>query len=343
MIKKVSIIGAGGWGTALSCVLGVKSAQYDICLWAREEETKNNIHLKRENVDYLPGIKLPENMSVTTDLQHAVEDADIVCFVVPSHVMRDVVRQAAPYFKSDAIAVSAAKGLEKNSDKRISQILAEVLPCRDGYVAAISGPNHAEEVAKLIPSATVVASSNIHVARAVQEVFMLPFFRVYTNPDIIGVEIGGALKNIIALAAGASDGLGYGDNTRAALLTRGLAEMARFGGAMGANQLTFAGLSGIGDLMATCGSKHSRNRKVGFEISQGKSVEEVTSSMKMVAEGVNTTSVVYDLAQQIGVDMPIVNACYRVVRQGANMADAVNGLLMRGPKDELDEISMMNF
>lgn len=341
MIKKVSIIGAGGWGTALSCVLNAKSEQYDICLWAREDETRNNIIEKRENTDYLPGIRLPEKMNVTTDLQQAVEDADIVCFVVPSHVMRDVAQQAAPFFKPDAIAVSAAKGLEKGSDKRMSQVLEEVLPCKPGYITAISGPNHAEEVAKLIPSATVVASSNINIARTVQEVFMLPFFRVYTNPDIIGVEVGGALKNIIALAAGASDGLGYGDNTRAALLTRGLAEMARFGIALGANQRTFAGLSGIGDLMATCGSKHSRNRRVGFEISQGKTVEEVVASMKMVAEGVNTTSVVYDLAKQLGVEMPIVEACYRVVRQGASMAVAVNGLLMRGPKDELDETAMM--
>lgn len=341
MTKKVSIIGAGGWGTALARVLNAKSAQYDVCLWAREEETKNNILEKHENIDYLPGIELPAGMHVTTVLEEAVENADIVCFVVPSHVMRDVAKQAAPFFKSDAIAVSAAKGLERDSDKRMSQVLAEVLPIRPGYLAAISGPNHAEEVAKLIPSATVVASENINIAREVQEVFMLPTFRVYTNPDIIGVETGGALKNIIALAAGASDGLGYGDNTKAALLTRGLAEMARFGVALGANQLTFAGLSGIGDLMATCGSLHSRNRKVGFEISQGKTVEEVIAGMKMVAEGVNTTSVVHSLAQKLGVEMPIVEACYKVVREGANMRDAVNGLLMRGPKDELDETAFM--
>lgn len=333
-MKKVAIIGAGSWGTALTLPLAENCREVN--LWVRRQELCRLIRDERLNQDYLPGVKLPANVTVTSDLEAAIRDKDALVLVVPSHTVRTMARQIAPYLKKDTIIINCAKGVEEDTLRRISEILQEELPhCRP---AVLSGPNHAEEVGRLIPSATVVSAHTRTVAEIAQDLFMTAFFRVYTNPDFLGVEISGALKNVIALGAGISDGLGFGDNTKAALMTRGLTEIARLGVKMGANPLTFAGLAGIGDLVVTCTSKHSRNRNFGVELGRGRNLEEILVGTRMVAEGVRTTRAAWQLAELHGVEMPITQQAYEVLFKHKNPRQAVEDLMRRGRRHEMEEI-----
>ena len=331
-LTRISIIGGGGWGTAIASVLASK--RLNVTLWAREVEVVEEINHNHANSTFLPGITLANGVTAVTDLATAVCDADLLIIAVPSYAVKKMATLIAPLIKTEVAILSATKGFDPDSQRRISEVLSETIPDAGNRIAVISGPNHAEEVGKGIPSATVIASVNRELADALQIIFMTDFFRVYTSLDVLGVEIGGALKNIIALDAGASDGLGFGDNTRAALITRGLAEITRLGVAMGANPYTFSGLSGIGDLMATCNSLHSRNRKVGFEIARGRTLVEITSGMKTVAEGVHTVKAAVKLAKIHKIDMPLSQTTEDVLFGGANIREAMIQLMMRGPKTE---------
>lgn len=330
MIQKVTIIGAGSWGTALANLLGNKGIEVKIWSFTKEEaEMLNN---DREQKDKLPGVILPANVHTTTDLAEAVQFSEFILIVIPSQTIRQNAKLIAPLINQDSIVVLCSKGIEESSGMLLSDVLEQELPnCR---IAVLSGPSHAEEVGKGIPTTVVSASKEIEVARIVQDVFMCPNFRVYTNNDIIGIEAGAALKNIIALCAGICDGIGFGDNTKAALMTRGIAEMARLGAAIGARRRTFAGLSGIGDLIVTCTSMHSRNRRAGILIGQGKSVKEAMDEVKMVVEGVSATKAAYELAHKLGVVMPITTEAYNILFNGKNPKQAVYDLMQRDKKDE---------
>ncbi len=331
--SKIAVIGAGSWGTAISVLLAKKGLE--VSLWARDEELANQAQSGRRNPRYLSKIIFPENLEVSSNMGDVVKGAEVVALVVPSHGMREIVRRLKDYLE-DQIIVSFTKGIEIDTLMRMSEVIASELPEKFfEKIAVISGPNHAEEVSREIPSTTVVSAHKKEVVLKIQDMFMTPYFRVYTNPDIIGVELGGATKNIIALATGMSDGLGYGDNTRASLMTRGLAEMARLGLNMGAQSLTFAGLSGMGDLIATCTSRYSRNRNTGEKIAKGMTLEEVTAETKMVAEGAKTTKAVYKLAEKRGIDMPITRAVYQILYENKHPLSCVSDLMLRGAKDEL--------
>lgn len=334
-MKQVAVIGAGSWGTALSLTLAQNCPS--VTMWARREELAVQISNTKENTDYLPGVILPEQVSVTSDMEQAVREKDVVLLVVPSHTVRATARLIAPYLKQNAIIVSCAKGLEEETFLRMSEVLVEELP-QHTHTAVLSGPNHAEEVGRRIPSATVVSAGKRQAAETVQDLLMTPFFRAYTNPDMAGVELGGALKNVIALSAGIAEGLGFGDNTKAALMTRGLTEIARLGMRMGADILTFAGLSGIGDLVVTCTSRHSRNRYLGVEIGRGKTANEVLSSMRMVVEGVRTTGAAWQLSQRYAVEMPITCQTHRILFENKDPRTAVEDLMRRGRTHEMEEI-----
>lgn len=338
---KAAVIGAGGWGTALAVLLADKGCP--VSLWMRSAELYRSIVLKRSNEKYLPGVRLEPSIQPTLDLAEALHDKAVVIFAVPSHGLRKVAAAAAPHFPSRAIAVNAAKGLEGGGLLRLSRVLQEELPPENrDLIAVISGPNHAEEVSRKLPAATVTASLSEETARRAQEALMTPYFRVYTNPDLTGVELGGALKNVIALGAGIVEGLGLGDNTRAALVTRGLVEMTRLGTAAGARARTFAGLSGLGDLYATCSSPHSRNREVGFKLGRGIPFGEIVAGMHTVAEGVNTTKAALELSRRFGVEMPITREIYQVLFEGKLPRKAVEGLMQREKKDESEEIAFEN-
>lgn len=332
----IAVIGAGSWGTAMTGLLGEKHDQ--VFLWARSDDLVTEIRQTRLNNKYLPGRVLPPTIFVTADLAAAVQDADLIIIATPSHAVRATASQLRGLIKPEAVIVSAAKGIETDTYKRMTEVIAEEIPAAAPRLAAISGPNHAEEVGMQHPSATVVAASSQAVAEYVQDAFMSDYFRVYTNPDVAGVELGGALKNIIALGAGISEGLGFGDNTTAALMTRGLAEIVRLGMALGANPLTFAGLSGIGDLMVTCTSRHSRNRRAGIMLAQGKTVPEIVSATNMVVEGIKATFAAYHLAQQYHVEMPITEQTYEVLYQGKSPKAAVLELMTRGRTHEVEEV-----
>ncbi len=333
-MKRIAVIGAGSWGTALSVVLAENCD--GVTLWARREELCRTISDNRSNPDYLPGVILPDNVTLTSDLEEAVRYKDGVVLVIPSHFVRATTQLLAPYLKNGACLISCAKGLEPDTLQRMSTVLAEEAP--DARIAVLSGPNHAEEVGRRIPSATVISAHNRQTAEAVQDIFMTRNFRVYINPDIIGVELGGALKNVIALAAGISDGLGFGDNTKAALMTRGLTEIARLGIKMGAEPLTFAGLSGIGDLVVTCTSKHSRNRSLGVALGEGGKLDDIVAGMKMVVEGVRTTRIAHELSKEHGIEMPITEETHNILFNNKNPRSAVEDLMRRGPKHETEEI-----
>ncbi|MEG6585702.1 NAD(P)H-dependent glycerol-3-phosphate dehydrogenase [Dendrosporobacter sp. 1207_IL3150] len=333
---KIAVIGAGSWGTAMAVMLGQKHDK--VMLWARNEQLVKTINETRQNDCYLPGISIPKSVVCTNDLDIAVTEAQIIVLATPSRAVRDTVQKIANCMQEDAIIVTAAKGFELETNKRMSEVIADVVPAFKDRIVVLSGPNHAEEVSMEQPSATVVASSNITVAEKVQETFMMPYFRVYTNPDIVGVELGGALKNIIALGAGIIEGLGFGDNSKAALMTRGLAEIARLGTAMGADTLTFAGLSGIGDLMVTCTSRHSRNKRAGILLAQGKTVAEIESETCMVVEGIRATSAAYNLAKKYNVEMPITEQTYKVLYEGQSPREAVLDLMTRGRTQEVEEV-----
>ncbi len=333
-MKKVCVLGAGSWGSALALVLAKKG--YEINLWTLKEEQAKKINETKENIDYLPGVLFPNNIKVTTHIEESVVNSELIVLAVPSQAIRSISKQIKPFIKDEQILVDVAKGLEKGTGLRLSEVCKEELP-NNPYVT-LSGPSHAEEVAKDIPTTVVVASENLKIAQIVQDIFMTPEFRVYTNPDIVGVELGGALKNIIAFGAGICDGLGLGDNAKAALMTRGIREISRLGVAMGANSSTFSGLSGIGDLIVTCTSMHSRNRRAGILIGQGKSIEETLKEVKMVVEGITATEVAYEEAKKLNVDMPITNAIYSILHNDANANEVVRELMMRNKTNEMEEI-----
>ena len=333
-MESIAVIGAGSWGTALSVVLAENCRR--VMLWARREELCQEIRDKRENAVYLPGVRLPENVAVTSDLEEAVAGKDALVLVVPSHTVREIAKMIAPLLTNCPIVVNCAKGIEEETYCRMSEILKQELPQCE--LAGLSGPNHAEEVGRKVPSATVVSAGNRKVAEAVQDLFMTQRLRVYTNPDMVGVELGGALKNVIALAAGISDGLGFGDNTKAAIVTRGLSEMGRLGIRMGADVLTFAGLAGIGDLMVTCTSEHSRNRKLGLELGRGRKLSAILPGMRMVAEGVRTTRAARQLGRKYGVEMPITEQVYEVLFNEKDPHHAVVDLLRREKTHEVEEV-----
>lgn len=279
---------------------------------------------------------------MTNSLEKAVSNANFVVIATPSHAVRHTVEQLSSFISPQTVIITAAKGLELGSLKRMSEVIAEIIPCGTDRVAAISGPNHAEEVGLKYPSASVVASFSLTVAEQVQDIFITPYFRVYTNPDLIGVEMGGALKNIIALGAGIADGLGFGDNTKAALMTRGIAEIARLGTALGAKPSTFAGLSGIGDLMVTCASCHSRNRRAGILLAQGKTAQQIEAESNMVVEGIRATLAARQLAEKYRVDMPIVEQTYQVIYNNKPPKEAVIELMSRGRTHEMEEVAVNN-
>lgn len=330
----VSVLGAGGWGIAISNLLANKG--HAVYLWEFDKAAAESLKESRTLLAKLPGIELASSVLVTNDLSQAVRDADFILFVVPAQTLRSVaLRFKGLKFEKPPILVNLAKGIEVGSLKRMSEILDENIASQfHSGICTLSGPSHAEEVSRGIPTAVVVASKSEDAARSAQEMLMTPRFRVYTSTDILGVELAGSLKNIIALAAGMLDGLGLGDNTRGALLTRGLAEMVRMGKKMGADPMTFSGLSGVGDLVTTCLSKHSRNRFVGEQIGLGRKLPEVLSGMSMVAEGVETTRSGYALAQKLGIEMPITTEVHRVLFENKPPVDAINDLMIRHPKPE---------
>ncbi len=329
-MKNITILGAGSWGTALYLLL--RDNGHMVRLWTWQQEHAAEVLAELENKQFLPDIPLPADVEIGSDMAAALSETEVVVFAVPSHVVRSVAQQAAPFIPQGAIIVNVAKGFEKDTLLRLSQVLAEELPTHE--IVVLSGPSHAEEVAKKLPTTVVVSSISMEAATEIQSIFMSDYFRVYTNDDVIGVELGGALKNIIALGAGIVDGLGMGDNTKAALMTRGLAEMARLGEAMGAKVFTFAGLTGIGDLIVTCGSMHSRNRRAGILLGQGRSLDETLAEVGMVVEGVNAVANVHMLRQKYDVSMPISEMIYRVLFEGIDAKEAILTLMTRDKASE---------
>ena len=330
---RVAVIGAGSWGTAVAAIAAGNVAT---TLWARRSELADAIVADHCNERYLPGIPLPEALHATASLEEACRDADVVVLGVPSHGFRTVLAEAAPFIGRRVPVVSLAKGIEQGTLARMTEVTCEVLADHDpAYVGVLTGPNLAREVAAGQPTASVVAVSDPSVGEELQALFFAPTFRVYTNPDVVGCEMAGALKNVLAIGAGIADGLGYGDNTKAALMTRGLAELARLGIAMGGDPLTFAGLAGMGDLIATCSSPQSRNRHVGSELGKGRSLDDIINEMNMVAEGVKTTAAVIELATRHQVEMPLAAFVGRVLYEGARPADLVPELMLRKAKPEL--------
>ena len=331
------MVGAGSWGTA---VAGIAAANADTMLWARRPELANAINETRANPDYLPHASLPERLVASADLEAVIADADVVVMGVPSHGFRAVL-EAAPPIKPSVPLVSLSKGIEQDTLMRMTEVAADVLRGHDrSRIGVLSGPNLAREIAAGQPAASVIAIADGDVAEQLQALFMVPTFRVYTNDDVVGAESAGALKNAMAIAAGMAHGLGFGDNTLAALLTRALAELTRLGTAMGGRPLTFAGLAGIGDLIATCMSSQSRNHRVGFGLGQGRTLDELTGEMRMVAEGVKSTRGILALGARHGIDMPIAEQVGAVLYDAANPADAVSALMMRGAKAEMEGIDV---
>lgn len=332
---KVAVVGAGSWGTAVAA-LAASSA--DTIIWARREEVAAAISRDRENSAYLPGVRLPDRLGATTDLGRAVEEASVVVMGVPSHGYRTVLETAAPSLPDGIPIISLTKGIEQGSLLRMTEVSAEVTETDPSLIGVLTGPNLAKEIAAGQPAAAVIALADGERAAMLQDLFMSPTFRVYTNPDVIGCESAGALKNVMALAAGMAHGLGYGDNSKAALVTRALAELTRLGITLGGAPLTFAGLAGMGDLIATCFSEQSRNRTVGVELGKGRPIDEITAEMQMVAEGVKTTAAVLALADRHSVEMPIATMVGAVLYDGLNPADLVRGLMTREAKAELHGI-----
>lgn len=335
MSGRVTVVGTGSWGTTLAIILARHGLE--VTLWARTEEEARDLITRRANEVFLPGVQFPDNLVVSHSLPVALEACDLLLLVVPAQRMRENVLRVRGYLQEGTIVVSAAKGLEIETTLRMTEVLKEELPPRfHSHLAVLSGPNLAREIIAGLPATTVVASENDEAACFVQSLITTPQFRVYTHSDVIGVELAGALKNIIALGAGISDGLGYGDNAKAAFMTRGLAEIARLGVAAGANLLTFAGLAGIGDLVTTCASSHSRNHYVGEQLAQGRSLAEIQASMRMVAEGVPTTIAALQLARRYTIEMPITEQMYQVLFEGKDPRRAVIDLMTRDVKGELD-------
>jgi len=327
---KICVITAGSWGSALAYLLSDNG--HEVNLWFRNiEKAKKAIELG-ENAEYLPGIPIPSNVRVLWDIEEASQGCELFVQGAPSHSVRETMEKFKPFIPGGATIVNIAKGLEEGTSKRLSEVIEEVLP--GFHIVTLSGPTHAEEVALKLPTAIVAASKDLKAAEFVQDVFMNENFRVYTSDDIIGVEIGGAIKNVIALAAGVSDGMGGGDNSKAALMTRGIREISALGVAMGAKADTFNGLTGIGDLIVTCTSQHSRNRRVGFLLGQGKKLDDVLKEVRMVAEGVTTAKTAMELAIKYNVEAPITTEIYKMLAEGKDPKKAVHDLMTRDKKKE---------
>lgn len=329
-MKKIGVIGAGSWGTALALVLSGKG--HEVKIWDVDPGHLAELEQNRENVRYLPDIKFHDQLQVGKTIEETMKDADVALFSAPAQHFRNALKNALPYLKQEMLLVNVAKGIEQKTLLRMSEIAFEQLP--DARYVVLSGPSHAEEVGRNLPTTVAVASKDLRLAEEAQEIFMTDRFRVYTTEDVVGVELGGALKNIIALGAGISDGMGFGDNAKAALMTRGLAEIKRLGIKLGADPATFAGLTGVGDLIVTCTSMHSRNRRCGIMIGEGMDPGKATEKVGMVVEGMFTTEAAYDLAKREGVEMPITNQLYQVIRGKSNAKDAVELLMGRDKKHE---------
>lgn len=328
-MEEIGIIGAGTWGTALGLLL--HNNGHKVAVWSAFEEEAAKLRDTREH-PHLSGVSLPEDMIFTASMEEAMAGKGLLVLSVPSIYVRSTAKRMAPYLAQGQLVVNVAKGIEESTLLTLSQVIEEELP--GARVAVLSGPSHAEEVSRGIPTTCVAGAAAEKEARKVQSVFMSPAFRVYTSPDVLGIELGGSLKNVIALAAGIADGLGYGDNTKAALITRGIHEICRLGMKMGGAFETFSGLSGMGDLIVTCASVHSRNRKAGFLIGQGRTMEQAMEEVQMVVEGVYSAKAAKKLAQQYQVSMPIVEAVNEVLFEGKNPAEAVDGLMMRASRSE---------
>lgn len=324
-MANVGILGAGSWGTALSVLLSDNG--HHVTVWSIDRNEVQMLNEKREHELKLPGVKLPDDMVITGELESAVKEKDFLVLAVPSPFTRSTARKMAPYVVDGQIIVDVAKGIEESTLMTLSRQIEQEIPQAD--VAVLSGPSHAEEVGRRLPTTCVVGAKTKKTAEYLQSMFLSPVFRVYTSPDVLGIELGGSLKNVIALAAGIADGLGYGDNTKAALITRGIAEIARLGVKMGGKIETFTGLTGIGDLIVTCASVHSRNRKAGYLIGKGMSMQEAMDEVKMVVEGVYSAKAAAQLSEKYNVPMPIVNEVNAVLFEGKSPADAVNDLMQR--------------
>lgn len=329
-MSKIAVIGAGSWGTALATVLSGKG--YEVAIWTRNKEQTASMKENRENIKYLPGTKFDENIIIVDEMKEAIEGAEAVMFSVPTQAFRGNFEKALPYLTDDMVIINVAKGIEQGTLKRVSEIAEELKPGVK-YVM-LSGPSHAEEVAEKLPTTVAVASEDADAAAYVQDIFITERFRTYINDDVVGVELGGALKNIIALGAGISDGMGFGDNAKAALMTRGITEITRLGLALGAKQETFSGLTGVGDLIVTCTSMHSRNRRCGIMIGEGLSPKEATDKIGMVVESMFTTIAAYGLAKKVGVEMPITEKIYEVINGEIDAREAVEILMGRERKHE---------
>ena len=330
-MTRAAVLGAGSWGTAYGKVLA--DAGTDVVLWARRPELAEAVRERHENPDYLPGVPLPHTLTATDDAVEAVRDADFVVLAVPSQSLRDNLGAVAPALSPTSVLVSLMKGVELSTTKRMSEVIAEVADVPASRVAVVTGPNLAKEIAAGQPAATVVACSDMDAAERLQAACLTGYFRPYTNADVVGCELGGAVKNVIALATGMAEGMGFGDNTKASLITRGLAETARLGAALGADPMTFSGLAGLGDLVATCTSPLSRNRTVGERLGRGETLEQILAS-RTTAEGVKSCRSILDLAWKHDVDMPITTHVVAVVHDGMSPKEMVGGLMNRGAKSE---------
>lgn len=330
---KAAVIASGSWGTALAVHLSKKYKNDNIYLWSRSKEKSERLRREHENREFLPGIELAGNIICTNDIQECLDNAEIIITAPPSVAARQTAQKISGYVKKGSIIVNVSKGLEEGTLERLSEIYSGEIP--QAEIAVMSGPSHAEEVSRGIPTTNVAVSENAGTAKYIQDVFMTDNFRVYTSSDMIGVEMGGALKNIIALCAGISDGLGFGDNTKAALMTRGLAEITRLGVSMGARAETFSGLSGLGDLIVTCTSMHSRNRRAGILLGKGNTLEETLSEIHMVVEGVNAAKAAFELSQKYCVQMPITAEANKILFKGKNPLNAVTDLMTRDKTCEI--------
>ena len=334
-MANVGIMGAGSWGTALALLLHKNGHQ--VTVWSISEEEVEMLSTKREHESKLPGVRIPDDMEFTSDLAKAVKDKDFIVMAVPSPFTRSTAKSMSPYIPEGQIIVDVAKGIEEDTLMTLSQQIEQEIPQAD--VAVLSGPSHAEEVGRGIPTSVVIGAKTKKTAEYLQSMFMNEVFRVYTSPDILGMELGGSLKNVIALAAGIADGLGYGDNTKAALITRGIAEIARLGVEAGGALESFTGLTGIGDLIVTCASVHSRNRKAGYLIGQGMSMQEAMDEVKMVVEGVYSTKAAVKMGRKYGVSTPIIEEVNKVLFEGKNPGEAVRDLMLRDSKPEISTLS----
>ncbi len=332
---KIGVLGAGSWGTALARVLGVNG--HDVTLWSALSNEIEMIQTNRELTDKLPGCKLPDNVIATTDLEEACKDKVLIVFAVASPFVRQTAKNAKPFIKDGQLIVNVGKGIETDTFNTLTDIIEEEIPQCE--IAVLSGPSHAEEVAREIPTTCVVGARTEESALLIQDIFMNDRFRIYTSPDIIGIELGGSIKNVIALAAGIADGLGYGDNTKAALMTRGIAEISRLGTAMGGKMETFAGLSGVGDLIVTCMSQHSRNRRAGYLMGQGLTMEEAMKEVKQVVEGVYSAKATLQLSKKYNIDMPIVEQVNQILFEGKSPKEAVSDLLLRDKRSEYSTLT----